>query len=281
MTTAAVPATGPAPALGAPEQRGRKRRGSIVTEILGVVGEAFITAGLLLALFVVWQLFYTDVSAARIQQAQLDTISWAEPVRVPIQPAAAPSEAAPEVEVLPVIPQSAKVYSPDGAPVLPADLAELTTFGVLHVPRWGPDYAQPISQGTDRQRVLDRLGIGHYEQTQMPGEIGNFAIAGHRTTYGKPFANVDLLQVGDALVVQTEDAWYVYKVTGSDIVLPEQGEVIAPVPNDLTAEPSNAVITLTSCHPKFSAEKRYIVWGELVYWAPTGLGYPSEIVDGV
>ncbi len=246
---------------------------------LGLVGEILITAGVVLGLYVVWQLFYTDVLSGRTQSDALDKIGWAEPVRVPEVTGggtAATGAAAPGVEVA-VIPEDLKVYSADGAPVLAAP-SEATTFATLHVPRWGYDYVKPVSEGTDRGRVLDKLGIGHYTGTAMPGAVGNFAIAGHRTTYGKPFTDIDTLQTGDALVVQTESAWYVYTVTGSTIVTPDYMAAIAPVPGKLGEAPTVASITLTSCHPRFSAAKRYIVWGELKYWAPTGKGYPSELL---
>ena len=82
------------------------------------------------------------------------------------------------------------------------------------MPRWGHDYQQPISEGTNREKVLNVLGIGHYSGIAMPGAVGNFAVAAHRTTYGKPFSRINELQVGDALVVRTERTWYVYRVTG-------------------------------------------------------------------
>jgi sortase A len=148
------------------------------------------------------------------------------------------------------------------------------------VPRWGFDYVKPISEGTSRARVLDPLGIGHYSDTAMPGQVGNFAIAGHRTTYGKPFTDIDQLQVGDALVVQTEDAWFVYRVTDSEIVAPSYLAAIAPTPREPGVAPTAAAITLTSCHPRYSAEQRFVVYGQLEYWAPTGHGFPSEIVEG-
>jgi sortase A len=113
----------------------------------------------------------------------------------------------------------------------------------------------------------------------MPGEVGNFAVAGHRTTYGKPFTDIATLEVGDSLVVQTEDAWYVYTVTGSTIQAPEYIAAISPVPGKPGEQPTAASITLTTCHPRFSAEQRFIVWGELKYWAPSGNGFPSELVD--
>jgi len=239
---------------------------------LALLGELILTAGVVLGLYVGWQLFYTDVLSGRTQDAALDKIEWAEPVRVPEVKA---GTSAGEDQL---IPEELKVYSAAGAPVL-AEPAEATTFATLHVPRWGYDYVKPVSEGTDRGRVLDELGIGHYTGTAMPGAVGNFSVAGHRTTYGKPFTDIETLQVGDPLVVHTEDAWYVYTVTGTTIQLPTFMAAIAPVPGQLGEQPTAASITLTTCHPRYSAAKRYIVWGELKYWAPTGHGFPSEVVE--
>lgn len=257
------------------------RSRAIVDAALGLAGEVLVTAGVVLALYVVWQLFYTDVQSGRTQSAVLDGIEWPEPVRVPDDVAAGTQgedDAPPAADVVPVLPDDAKVFTPEGAPVL-GDQDVRATFAALHVPRWGPDYVRPVSEGTSRAEVLDKLGIGHYEGTAMPGAVGNFAIAGHRTTYGKPFSDINTLETGDALVVQTADAWYVYRVTGSTIETPDYIAAIADVPGTPGVAPTVASITLTTCHPKFSAEKRYIVWGELEYWAPTGLGYPSELVE--
>jgi sortase A len=262
----------PSPAA-PPSPRGRNR----VDTALTVIGEILITAGVLLGLFVVWQLFYTDVQSGREQDAVLNSLDWVEPV-VGVGQANSSGEITGELTVIPLIPEELKTYSPDGAPVM-AQPEHTATFATLYVPRWGSDYIKPISQGVTRRDVLDRLGIGHYPNTAMPGAVGNFAIAGHRTTYGKPFADIDLLQVGDSLVVQTEDTWYVYKVTTMDIVAPTFVQAIADNPFDPSSSASTAMITLTSCHPKFSAAQRYIVHGDLVYWAPTGHGFPSEIVE--
>jgi sortase A len=262
----------PAPAVPAPRRRW-------LTIATGVTGEVLVTAGILLGLFVVWQLFYTDILSGRTQHAALEDTDFAEDFRVPpVTVIDSVVNAADTEAPIEMIPDELKVYSPTGAPIT-AEPAAPETFGRLWVPRWGSDYVKPISQGTDREVTLDRLGIGHYQSTAMPGEVGNFAIAGHRTSYGKPFADVDKLIAGDALIVQTEEAWFVYRVTASQIVLPHQVEVIAPVPNAPGALPTTASITLTSCHPKFSAEKRFIVHGELEYWAPTGHGYPQEVFD--
>ncbi len=246
---------------------------------MAITGEVFITAGLILGLFVVWQLFYTDVQSGRTQAAVLDSLSFPEQAGVAASAGVAAGSDVGAPDVVKVIPEALKVYSPQGAPVMP-EQAEATTFGALYVPRWGFDYVKPISEGTDRRRVLDPLGIGRYSGTAMPGEVGNFALAGHRTTYGKPFTDIQTLEVGDPLVVQTDAAWYVYRVTEYHIVDPTYMAAIAPTPDFPGVAPTVASITLTTCHPRYSAKQRYIVHGELEYWAPAGQGYPSEIVEG-
>lgn len=238
----------------------RQPRG-ITTTVVGLLGELLITLGVLLGLFVVWQLWWTDVQSARTQTALLDSLDWATP--------------------LPALPAAEEVPEPryDDPPVL-AEPEVGTTFATLLVPRWGADYEQPITQGVDRPSVLDPLGIGHYPGTAMPGDVGNFAVAAHRTTYGKPFHRVAELEVGDPLVVRTEEAWYVYRVTEWHIVLPHRVDVIAPVPGAPDAPPSGRFITLTTCHPMYSAAERYIVHGELEYWMPTDEGAPAALRGG-
>jgi sortase A len=273
MAVESIPSIDPA----APAKSPPKRRRTL-DSILGLTGEILITAGVVLGLYVVWQLFYTDVLSARTQTQALNDLAWAEPVpAITAGGTAAVGAPAPSVDVA-TIPDNFKVYSAAGAPVI-TEPSEAATFATLHVPRWGSDYVKPISEGTNREKVLDKLGIGHYTGTVMPGAVGNFAIAGHRTTYGKPFSDINTLQVGDSLVVQTESAWYVYTVTDHVIVNPDYLAAIAPVPGKPGEAPTVASITLTSCHPKFSAAQRYIVWGTLKYWAPTGHGYPSELLE--
>jgi sortase A len=165
----------------------------------------------------------------------------------------------------------------DDPPVL-AEPPVATTFATLQVPRWTGEPARPISEGTDKKTVLDVLGIGHYPGTAMPGAIGNFAVAGHRTTFAKPFNRIAELQVGDALVVRTSDTWYVYAVTSTQIVLPSDVSVIAAVPGDPSATPTLRSITLTTCTPMFSASHRFIVHGVLKYWAPVLAGTPAELL---
>lgn len=236
---------------------------------IGLLGELFIIAGVVLGLYVVWQLFYTDIEASRTQQAVVESLDWAAPV------AAISANA----DVDPTIPDHLK-FAPDTAPVM-GEVEFATTFATMHVPRFGSDYVKPISEGVTRREILDVLGIGHYPDTAMPGAKGNFAISAHRTTYGKPFNKIADLEKGDALVIETKEAWYVYRVTEWEIVKPTQIEVIAPVPDHPGAAPDGYYITLTSCHPMFSAAERWVTHGELEYWAPHDAGLPSEILEEV
>lgn len=268
--------------LRSPNSAAPAPRGTVGTRVMALVGELMIVAGVVIGLFVVWQLFYTDVTAGRDQAKVLASLPWAQ-VNAIHAPAAsgAPNapDAPPATVAIKTIPASAQ-FDPSTAPTM-KEPRHGTTFATMYVPRWGADYVKPISEGVTRYDILDKLGIGHYPGTGMPGALGNFAISAHRTTYAKPFSRIDELKVGDALVIQTKDAWYVYRVTGHEIVLPTQVEVIAPVPDHPGRTPNDHYITLTSCHPRFSASHRYVVHGVLVYWSPTGAGVPPEIVGGV
>ena len=240
-------------------RRRSSRASSVAYGAVGVLGELLITLGVLLLAFLVWQLWWTDVEGDRAQAEVVQELGYPEP---PVA-AAEVAVAQPRYDEPPVLPEPAHGES----------------FGTLTVPRWTGEPARPLSQGTDRSTVLDVLGIGHYEGTAMPGGVGNFALAGHRVTYGKPFNRIEELQVGDPLVVWTPDAWYVYRVTSSQVVLPPDVEVIAPVPNEPGAAPTERYITLTTCHPMFSARERYIVHGVLDHWATTSSGTPAELLE--
>jgi sortase A len=252
---------------GRAQRHGRAPRGGgvggFVLGLVGVVGELLITCGVLLLAFLGWQLWWTDVEGNREQAAVVEAGGWNDPIEQG---------------------QATGIVTPryDDPPVL--DQPEyLTTFASMRVPRWDGEPTRTITQGVDRPNVLNPLGVGHYDGVAMPGGLGNFALAAHRTTYGKPFNRIAELEVGDPIVVWTQDTWYVYRVTGSDIVLPQDVWTIAPDPDDPSVTNETAtrrLITLTSCHPMYSARERFIVWGELDYWAPTSEGIPAEL-EGV
>lgn len=121
----------------------------------------------------------------------------------------------------------------------------------IYIPRFGSQWHRNIVEGTTLEQ-LNRHGLGHYDTTQMPGQVGNFAVAGHRNGYGQPLGDVDKLQEGDPIIVRTKDYWYVYHYTRYEIVLPTDVHVIAPNPEDSTANPTKRMITLTTCEPKYS-----------------------------
>jgi sortase A len=147
---------------------------------------------------------------------------------------------------------------------------DLTAFAVVRIPTLGLVF--PVAEGVDKYAVLNHGYIGHYPGTAMPGQPGNFAIAGHRTTHGEPFRHLDRINVGDAVIVEVSGWDYVYQV---DSVLPEtdpsDGTVLLPEPYS-TDHPSaqygyrtpGSYITLTTCTPPFTSLYRMVVWGHLV-----------------
>lgn len=116
------------------------------------------------------------------------------------------------------------------------------------------DVSTVVVEGTTASAL--RAGAGHYPNTPLPGEEGNVAIAGHRTTYGKPFANIDRLKPGDQIVLETPLGTHVYKVSKDPFVVDNtEWSVISQTPG--------RHLTLTSCHPKGSARQRIVVRAEL------------------
>ena len=205
------------------------------------LGELLVTGGLIVLLFVVYELFVTDVLNGE-RQHDLNRQVHAE------WEAPAPAEPRPQV---------------------PGD-----AIAILHIPRLGADYQRVVLEGTSHEDLKD--GPGHYLGTALPGQPGNVAIAGHRTTYGSPFRELDLLRPGDPIVVETADTWFTYRVLGDprtgdfgsdpsgipgqQIVSPADIQVINQTPNaSADAPPSGSYLTLTTCHPRFSARQRLIV----------------------
>lgn len=222
----------------------------------GWAGELVITLGLLLLLFVAWQLWWTDVVSDR-EAGRVVTSLEEQFAREP------------------------RTTEPLPASGIPDAIGDQGAFAIVRIPRFGADYARPLIEGTDRPVLA--IGIGHYVGTAGPGQVGNFAVAGHRTTNGRPFHDVDRLLDGDRVVVETVGVVHVYEVTAREIVRPTDVRVIAPVPDDPGAVPTQALLTMTSCHPKYGATERFVVHGRLVesvpraQWAPSAwLTTPTE-----
>jgi sortase A len=233
-----------------------RRRPSAGSRAVGVLGELLITSGVIIALFVVWQVYWTDVEGARAASTAVVAFE----------------------EELPDSPEQSGLEQ-TGEPPQEVAPAYGETFATMYVPRWGADWRFPIAEGVGTADVLDAGLVGHYPTSQMPGEVGNFALAGHRQTYGKPFRYVEELEVGDPIVVQTAQAWYVYRVTESQIVSPSAVEVIAPNPADPESEATDRMITLTTCHPLWSVAERWVVHGELDHWVDRADGRPQVVLD--
>lgn len=230
----------------------RRGAGWYLRGIVGVVGELMITFGVVLGLFVAWQLIWTDVVA---DGEQSSTVSALEE----------------EFELL------GPVISPPAEPSIapPAEIGD--AFAIVRIPRFGEGYERPLYEGVDRATL--QKGIGHYPTTALPGEVGNFSMAGHRTTYGKPFSRIAELTDGDRVIVETRESYFVYEVYDSLVVRPTQTEVILPVPSKLGKQPTEALLTMTSCHPQFSSRERYITHARLVETFARADGLPADRLD--
>lgn len=142
-------------------------------------------------------------------------------------------------------------------------------FAKLYVPRFGADYVRNIAQGTSVAKVLNTVGLGHYVNTQMPGEVGNFAIAGHRAGNGGPMRKIDTFTDGDLVFVETATTRFTYRYLESKIVAPDEIGVIAPEPALLTKKSGpGKYLTLTSCTPIYVNSDRFIAWFEQVAEQP-------------
>ncbi|MBT2533442.1 class E sortase [Arthrobacter sp. ISL-48] len=226
-----------------------------------VLGELLITAGVILLLFVAWQLWWTNVESDAKQHEVIKEFAQGLGGTAPVRP----DPAAPEDY---------------GVPVLSEAPGHGGTIGIMYIPRFGPNYTRPIVQGTSSD-VLDTLGLGHYNNTAMPGAVGNFAVAGHRQTHGAVLDNIHTLVPGDKIYVQTKDGYYVYVFRNNQIVLPSRTDVLEPVPTQPGAKPTESFLTMTSCNPRFGSQERIIAYALLDSWRPASAGPPAEIATQV
>lgn len=214
---------------------------------------ALLSAGLVVggAGLVITQLYFATVGESNLQQQQLQTAEVEPLVITPDQ--FGPSQGISEFEVGEIV---AKLY----------------------VPRFGDSYVRNIAEGTSLEQVLNKVGIGRYIGTQLPGEVGNFAIAGHRTGAGGPMRDIDKFLPGDKVYVETEDTWYTYVYLESKIVDPGAIGTIAPDPEGLTNKVANRkYLTMTSCTPIYLNTERIIAWFALSEQQSITQGMPEEL----
>jgi len=143
----------------------------------------------------------------------------------------------------------------------PTSEPTLNNAALLFIPKIGV-WGVPIVDGVDDAALAS--GVGRYLTAPPPGQPGNFAIAGHRTANGEPFAHIDELAEGDVVIVRTRSATYRYRLLDDIVVKPEKTWVIGDVTERLGLEADSSVISLVTCSPKWSTEKRWVWWGALI-----------------
>ncbi|QRV02261.1 class E sortase [Arcanobacterium phocisimile] len=245
----------------------KRRKKSLFSILLGIIGEILITFGLIVGGFVVWQLWWTSVLANQVQSEQLDDFAKAN--------GSAPSVVAEPVENEP--------------PPFTLNPSHGQMFGVVHFPSFGKAATRTMAEGTTNWDILDHGGFGHYEGTAWPGQVGNFSLAAHRRGNGDALMFVEDFKPGDPIIVETADAFYVYRMTDHELVTPDKVRVVSPDPykareaeengTQVTEAPSKRLITLTTCHPQYTSTHRWIVHGELDYSILRSEGMPKELLE--
>ncbi|SEG43446.1 sortase A [Actinacidiphila yanglinensis] len=219
-----------------------------------VVGELFITVGVVMLLFVTYQLWWTNVrahaqanSASNNLEHQWDT-AQGDPNRAP------------------------GTFSPGQG------------FAIMYIPKL--DVKAPIAQGVSTTQVLNKGMIGHYDgaptNTAMPWDkTGNFAVAAHRNTHGEPFRYINRLVPGDKVVVETATTYYTYTITSALASTPPSNvSVLQPIPPGSGFTQPGRYLTLTTCTPEFTSTNRLIVWGKLTEERARSKGKPDALVNG-
>ncbi|GHE03907.1 hypothetical protein GCM10010339_33270 [Streptomyces alanosinicus] len=208
-------------------------------------------------LFVAYVLFWTGVRADGAMNDQIDQLhrQWS---RGSMQPAAAAGERKP------------------GAETKPAPYRYGKAFAIMYIPRLGFTWNKPVLEGTGRD-VLEK-GLAHYARTARLGEEGNFAVAGHRRTYGDPFKDFPELRPGDAVVLTDGTTWFTYRIDkGPYKTVPTDVEVIDPVPRKSGYTRPGRYLTLTTCDPEWGHSHRLIVWAHLDSTQSVEAGEPEAL----
>ncbi|MFH9723516.1 class E sortase [Streptomyces sp. NPDC017254] len=248
------PAGPPAAPLSRVEARraARAAKDSVGVVASRAVGELFITFGVVMLLFVTYQLWWTNVLAGQETDRAKEQIedTWAK-----------------------------GEGEDDGRP---GAFEPGEGFAIMYIPKL--DVVVPVAEGISKTKVLDKGMVGHYGEgklkTAMPSDKqGNFAVAGHRNTHGEPFRYINQLKPGDPIVVETQNAYYTYEMAS---ILPQTSpsnvSVIDPVPKGSGFNEPGRFITLTTCTPEFTSTYRMIVWGRLVEERPRSQGKPKALV---
>jgi sortase A len=212
---------------------------------LALIGELAVLAGLVVLLQAVYQIWITNFESDQKARQVSERLV---------------AEFSKDQETLAADPQTIPVEKEPGG------------FALLYIPALKEDvWALPIL-GDVTEDSLSK-GVGHYPETAMPGEVGNFAIAAHRATYGEPFAYFERLNAGDRVIVQTAEGFYTYRLFADKKIQTTEVWVISDQPAGVVSTPK-AIITLTTCDPRWNSTQRWARWGELIEFSETA---PEEL----
>ncbi len=239
------------------------RRRGVLSNIVLVLGELLLTLGVLVLAFVGWQVWMFDPSVARDQTSIADEYlqDWQS---------SEPSSNVPAAED--------PTVEPDDAPVAATPSATADVWGVLYVPRFGKDWRRPIAWGTDMTQVLNRIGIGTYTQSTMPGAVGNTTLASHRAGMGSSFYDIEKFRLGDKIVLETKDGWYTYAYRNTQYIVDTDTNVLNPVPLVDDKAATSRVLTLQSCNPlPISNQERIMAFSVLESFTPRSAGAPDIV----
>ncbi|WP_328487991.1 class E sortase [Streptomyces zaomyceticus] len=217
--------------------------------VVRTFSELCLTVGTLIVLFVVYVLYWTGVQAQSASAGQIDTLQreWTDG---PLRPAEPAPEAVPYVRG--------------------------KGMAVMYVPRLGRDWKWPVLQGTEVATL--KKGLGHYADSGRLGATGNFAVAGHRRTYGDPFKDFPRLREGDAIVLTDGTTWFTYRVDRAPYrTVPTDTGVIDPVPVKSGFDGPGRYLTLTTCDPEWGSSHRLVVWAHLDATRPVADGRPQAL----
>lgn len=225
------------------------------------LGQLLITLGVVILLFVGYELWFTGIYTEQQQHQITNTLH-----------------------------QQWKLAGPDVSKLTPDQVKLGSGLAVLYIPRFGRHYHFVVVEGTGFNDL--QKGPGHYPGTALPGQVGNFAVAGHRTTYLHPFKQIAKLRNHDEIVLETKDMWFTYTIENipstnipwREIVDPTAVQVAYAVPDqpDPAKKPTLKLLTFTSCNPEYSARQRYVIHAELTEALPKSAGrFPAALTTPV
>ena len=217
------------------------------------VGEILITVGTVIVLFVVYLLYWTGVKADEAMPTEVSDLQqrWAEP------------------------PGPARRGRPPRRPHRRQLGRGGAAFAILHIPRLGGD-DDPVLQGTALDLPARRRPLRGHGPARP---VGNFAVAGHRSTYGEPFRYFPELRPGDLVVLRDDTTWYTYRDDRDPYTVPGDIGVLDPVPAESPFRSPGRYLTLTTCDPEWGSSHRLIAWGHLDSTQPVTRGEPPAL-DG-